>query len=120
MSNEAKCPFSDGARKQAAAGATTNANWWPNQLNVKILNQHSPLSNPMDKSFDYAKEFNSLDLHAVVRELGGGGWMRPGLTEILCDHTGIGEMSLLLRGLHAGREPGAAMQVFNGRGSGRQ
>ena len=69
MSNEAKCPFSDGARKQAAAGATTNANWWPNQLNVKILNQHSPLSNPMDKSFDYAKEFNSLDLHAVVRDL---------------------------------------------------
>ncbi len=51
--------------------------------------------------------FSGLD-----RELGGGGWMRPGLTEILCDHTGIGEMSLLLRGLHAGREPGAAMQVL--------
>lgn len=51
--------------------------------------------------------FSGLD-----RELGGGGWMRPGLTEILCDHTGIGEMSLLLRGLHAGAVPGDAMQVL--------
>ena len=69
MSTEAKCPFAGGARKQATAGASTNAGWWPNQLNLKILNQHSPLSNPMDKSFDYAEEFKSLDLHAVVKEL---------------------------------------------------
>ena len=69
MSTEAKCPFSGGARKQATASATTNASWWPNQLNLKILNQHSPLSNPMDKAFRYADEFKSLDLHAVIKDL---------------------------------------------------
>ena len=71
MSTEAKCPFSAGARKQAVAGATMNANWWPNQLNVKLLNQNSPLSNPMGKAFNYAEEFKSLDLHAVVKDLHG-------------------------------------------------
>ena len=69
MSTEAKCPFATGARKHATAGATTNASWWPNQLNVKMLNQNSPLSNPMDKAFNYAEEFKSLDLHAVVKDL---------------------------------------------------
>ena len=69
MSNEAKCPFSGGARKQAVAGARTNAAWWPNQLNLKILNQHSPLSNPMGEEFDYAKEFKTLDLDAVIKDL---------------------------------------------------
>jgi len=69
MSTEAKCPFAGGARKQATASATTNASWWPNQLNLKILNQHSPLSNPMDKAFRYADEFKSLDLHAVIKDL---------------------------------------------------
>ena len=69
MSSEAKCPFSGGARKQALAGATTNASWWPNQLNVKLLNQNCPLSNPMDKAFNYAEEFKSLDLNAVVKDL---------------------------------------------------
>ncbi|MFN0040031.1 MAG: catalase/peroxidase HPI [Burkholderiales bacterium] len=69
MSTEAKCPFSSGARKQAVAGTTTNANWWPNQLNVKMLNQNSPLSNPMGESFNYAKEFKTLDLPAVVQDL---------------------------------------------------
>ena len=47
----------------------TNADWWPNQLNLKILHQHSPLSDPMDKEFDYAKEFKSLDLNAVIKDL---------------------------------------------------
>jgi catalase-peroxidase len=51
------------------AGAPTNARWWPDQLNLKILHQHSPLSDPMDKDFDYAKEFKSLDLHAVIQDL---------------------------------------------------
>jgi catalase-peroxidase len=64
MSTEAKCPFS-----HTAAGATANADWWPNQLNLKILHQHSPLSDPMDKKFNYAKEFNSLDLNAVIKDL---------------------------------------------------
>ena len=73
MTTEAKCPFSTGARAatqtHALAGATSNADWWPNQLNVKLLNQNSPLANPMDKAFNYAEEFKSLDLHAVIKDL---------------------------------------------------
>jgi catalase-peroxidase len=64
MSTEAKCPFT-----HTAAGAATNADWWPNQLNLKILHQHSPLSDPMDKEFNYAEEFKSLDLKAVIKDL---------------------------------------------------
>ncbi len=69
MSNEAKCPFSGGAIKQASAGAPSNASWWPNQLNLKILSQQSSRSDPMGEQFNYAKEFSSLDLHAVVSDL---------------------------------------------------
>src|SRR2546425_8359415 len=68
-SDETKCPFSGGARKHATAGAPTNAGWWPNQLNLKILHQHSPLSDPLGKDFNYAKEFKSLDLNAVIKDL---------------------------------------------------
>jgi len=64
MSTEAKCPFT-----HTAAGATTNSDWWPNQLNLKILHQHSPLSDPMGKGFNYAEEFKSLDLNAVIKDL---------------------------------------------------
>ncbi len=64
MSAEAKCPF-----RHTAAGAPTNADWWPNQLNLKILHQHSPLSDPMDKGFNYAEEFKSLDLNDVIKDL---------------------------------------------------
>ena len=69
MSDEAKCPFSGGTLKHTAAGAPTNADWWPNQLNLKVLHQHSPLSNPMGAGFNYAKEFKSLDLQAVIKDL---------------------------------------------------
>src|SRR6266403_1574375 len=69
LSAEAKCPFSGGARKHAMAGAPTNADWWPNQLNLKILHQHSPLCDPMGKEFNYAEEFKSLDLSAVIKDL---------------------------------------------------
>ena len=70
MSNDAKCPFSGGANKQAVAGgARSNADWWPNQLNLKILHQHSVLSDPMGEDFNYADAFNSLDLDAVVKDL---------------------------------------------------
>ena len=51
---EAKCPFSGGVRKHTVAGAPSNAAWWPNQLNLKILHQHSQLSNPMGEDFNYA------------------------------------------------------------------
>jgi catalase-peroxidase len=57
-----------GARP-TTAGAHANAHWWPNQLNLKILHQHSPKSDPMGEAFDYAKEFKSLDLNAVVKDL---------------------------------------------------
>ncbi len=69
MSDEAKCPFSGSARKHTAAGAPTNSDWWPNQLNLQILHQHSPLANPMGERFNYAEEFKSLDLDAVIKDL---------------------------------------------------
>ena len=69
MTTEATCPFSGSTRPSAVPKGTTNANWWPNQLSVKTLHQRSPLSNPMDKDFDYAQEFKSLDLDAVVKDL---------------------------------------------------
>jgi catalase-peroxidase len=65
----AKCPVTGGAHTHAAAAAPTIADWWPNQLNLKILHQHSPQSNPMDKRFDYAREFKSLNLDAVIEDL---------------------------------------------------
>ncbi len=69
MSTAATCPFSDSADDHALARHTTNADWWPNQLDLKLLNQHSPLINPMAKDFNYAKEFQSLDLNAVIKDL---------------------------------------------------
>jgi catalase-peroxidase len=69
MSDEAKCPVTGSERKQSTAGAPTNADWWPNQLNLKILHKHCPLSNPMGEGFNYAKEFKSLDLQAVIKDL---------------------------------------------------
>jgi len=66
LSTEAKCPVTGAAGRHTAP---TNASWWPNQLNLKILHQHSPLSNPMDKEFNYAEEFKSLDLNAVIKDL---------------------------------------------------
>jgi catalase-peroxidase len=69
LGEEAKCPFSNGARKHALAGTLDNASWWPDQLNLKILHQHSQLSNPMGEDFDYAKEFKTLDLDAVIKDL---------------------------------------------------
>ncbi len=69
MTTEAKCPFSGSAPKNAIAGASTNANWWPNQLNVELLNQNCPLSNPMGEEFNYVEEFKSLDLNAVIQDL---------------------------------------------------
>jgi len=69
MSNESKCPFSGGAHKHTVAGAPANANWWPNQLNLKILHQHSSKSDPMGEDFDYAEEFKTLDLNAVIKDL---------------------------------------------------
>ena len=63
MADEGKCPFTGGNH------AHTNRDWWPNQLNLQVLHQHSTLSNPMGEAFDYAKEFKSLDLDAVIKDL---------------------------------------------------
>ncbi|HVB33853.1 MAG TPA: catalase/peroxidase HPI [Patescibacteria group bacterium] len=63
MATEAKCPFAGGTP------AETNRDWWPNQLDLRVLHQHSSLSNPMGEEFDYAKEFKSLDLDAVIKDL---------------------------------------------------
>jgi len=69
-SAESKCPFAGAARRHnSVAGAPSNADWWPQQLKLSILHQHSPRSNPMGEDFDYAKEFQSLDLDAVVKDL---------------------------------------------------
>eukprot|EP01034_Spumella_vulgaris_P041792 gene41792-51796_t len=63
MTTESKCPFSGGAK------GPSNQSWWPNQLDLQVLHQHSDLSNPMGEAFDYAKEFKSLDLDAVIKDL---------------------------------------------------
>ncbi len=64
MSTETKCPFN-----HTAGSGPSNRDWWPNQLNLEMLRQHSPLSDPMDKDFNYAEAFKSLDLDAVVKDL---------------------------------------------------
>ncbi|MCM2342515.1 catalase/peroxidase HPI [Rhodoferax sp.] len=69
MANESKCPFSGDARKHTIAGAPSNADWWPNQLKLNILHQHSVKSDPMGAAFNYAEAFKSLDLDAVARDL---------------------------------------------------
>ena len=70
MSTDAKCPFAGHSQTQAVArSGRTNADWWPNQLNLKILHQHGAESDPMDPGFDYAQAFKSLDLDAVVKDL---------------------------------------------------
>ena len=63
------CPFTNGVLKQVAGGGTRNRDWWPNQLRLNVLRQHSCLSDPMDESFNYAEEFKSLDLNAVKQDI---------------------------------------------------
>ena len=69
MSNESKCPVTGRTSKKVAGGGTSNRDWWPNQLNLNILHQHSPLSNPMGEAFNYAQEFKSLDLDALKKDI---------------------------------------------------
>lgn len=69
MSNESKCPFSSEMLNHTEAGAKGNRDWWPDQLNLGILHQHSSLSNPLGEKFNYAEEFKTLDLDAVVKDL---------------------------------------------------
>jgi catalase-peroxidase len=73
MSTESKCPFNHGAGtpppNPTAGGGTTNQNWWPNQLKIELLHQHSSQADPMEAGFDYAREFKSLDYAALKRDL---------------------------------------------------
>ena len=64
-----RCPYLGGVLKEGAGGGSSNRDWWPNQLNLNILRQHSSLSDPMDENFNYAKEFKKLDLAAVKEDL---------------------------------------------------
>ncbi len=67
--SEGKCPFMHGALNNSAGGGTSNRDWWPNQLKVNILRQHSSLSNPMDEGFNYAEEFESIDMDELIRDV---------------------------------------------------
>ncbi|MGO9555089.1 MAG: catalase/peroxidase HPI [Syntrophobacteraceae bacterium] len=69
MNEESKCPVTGRGHKHTAGGGTMNRDWWPNQLKLDILHQHSSKSNPMGEGFNYAKEFKSLDLEAVKKDL---------------------------------------------------
>jgi catalase-peroxidase len=69
MNEEAKCPVPGGDHRRRAGGGTKNQDWWPNQLHLDILHQHSSRSNPMGKGFNYAEEFKSLDLAALKKDL---------------------------------------------------
>jgi len=66
-----KCPFHNGemSKGKTAGGGTTNKEWWPNQLKLNILKQHSSLTNPMDADFDYVKAFKSLDYEGLKKDL---------------------------------------------------
>ena len=69
MSADSKCPVTGMTRKAIAGAGTSNRDWWPNQLNLKVLHQHSSRSNPLGEAFNYAEEFKSLDLGAVKKDL---------------------------------------------------
>ncbi|WP_095082533.1 catalase/peroxidase HPI [Pseudomonas sp. Irchel s3h17] len=69
MSTESKCPFAGDARKHVVAQAPSNADWWPDQLKLSILHQHSSKSDPMGEEFNYAEAFKQLDLDAVIKDL---------------------------------------------------
>ncbi len=69
MESDSKCPVTGGSHERKAVGAMSNQDWWPNHPNLKILNQNSPLSDPMGEKFNYAEAFKSLDLEAVIKDL---------------------------------------------------
>ena len=69
MNEDSKCPVTSGAKNPTTGGGTSNQDWWPNQLNLKILHQNSYISNPMGEEFNYAEEFMKLDLEALKKDL---------------------------------------------------
>ena len=69
MNEDSKSPVTGSAHKHRAGRGTSNRDWWPNQLNLRILHQNSSLSNPMSEAFNYAEEFKKLDLEALKKDL---------------------------------------------------
>jgi len=69
MAAESKCPVTSDHTQHASSAAKLNRDWWPNQLNLQVLHENSPLSNPMGVAYDYAKAFKTLDLDAVTQDL---------------------------------------------------
>lgn len=69
VNESSRCPFTGKVLKHSAGAGTSNRDWWPNQLKLNILRQHSSLSNPMDEAFNYAEEFKTLDLNAVKKDI---------------------------------------------------
>jgi len=69
MNKDSKCPVAGGSDKSTARKGTSNKDWWPNQLNLKVLHQNCPMSNPMGEEFNYAEEFKKLDLEALKKDL---------------------------------------------------
>ena len=69
MNAESKCPVTGSVSNPTAGGGTSNRDWWPNQLNLKVLHQHSPMSNPMGDAFNYTEEFKKIDLEALKKDL---------------------------------------------------
>jgi catalase-peroxidase len=69
MASEMKCPVAHGSQKRTALATQSNQNWWPNQLNLKILQQNAPEASPMPETFNYAEEFKSLDLEALKKDI---------------------------------------------------
>ena len=67
--DESQCPFLSGAQKQTAGGGTNNRDWWPNELKLNTLRQNGVASNPMDKDFNYAEAFKSVDYTALKQEV---------------------------------------------------
>ena len=69
MNKESKCPVTGRTDKPTASSGKSNRDWWPNQLNLKILHQNSPMTNPMGEEFSYDEEFKKLDLEALKKDL---------------------------------------------------
>ena len=69
MANESKCPFMGGPKGQNGTSSVSNQGWWPNQLNLSVLHQNSAQSDPMDKDFNYAEEFKTLDLNEIKKDI---------------------------------------------------
>ena len=69
MNKDSKCPVTGRTGKSIAGGGTSNRDWWPNQVNLKILSQNSSMVDPMGEDFNYAEEFKKLDLGAVKKDL---------------------------------------------------